>query len=108
MLELKVQYQMESKHLMHVLTLVSIGVKKNQYGSLIAKTQREVYPSKVENVAVCEKIDFLIAPEKPEFSAVIARHFWTSIGCLELKCSFGLFSCFWSILTIFCSFYSFL
>ena len=75
---------------MHVLTLDSIGVKKNQYGSLIAKTQREVYPSKVQNVAVCEKIDFLIAPEKPEFSAVIARHFWTSIDCLELlhKCSY--------------------
>ena len=87
---------------MHVLTLDSIGVRKNQYGSLIAKTQRVVYSCLARSVAkskmlmyLCEKIDFLIAPEKPEFSAVIARHFWTSIGCIELwcKCSYGFSGC---------------
>ena len=62
---------MKSKHLMHVLTLDSIGVRKNQYGSLIAKTQREVYSCLARSVAkpkmlmyLCEKIDFFDCSRK--------------------------------------------
>ena len=67
--------------------------RKNTEGGLLLPFRYVL--TKVQNVAVYEKIDFLIAPEKPEFSAVIARHFWTSIGCIELwcKCSYGFSGC---------------